>query len=108
MTIAGPDTAGSPEEEILASRRYHISLARLEHLNRSAIHLIAGRLTEACPSRGKPFSELDPAALIREIREFQADSEEFIRFDMPIKEIVFRTLLARGNDPVTLANCTKN
>jgi hypothetical protein len=42
--------------------------------------------------------------LIREIREFHTDSDEFIRYDMPIKEIVFRTLLARGNEPMVLAD----
>ena len=102
MTIAGPETAGSPQEQTPGSGRYHVSLSRLEQLNRSAVHLIAGRLTGACPSYGSPPSGLDPVALIREIREFHADAEDFIRYDMPIKEIVFRTLLARGNDPMSL------
>ena len=83
MTIAGPETAGAPERQTTGSGRYHVSLSRLGQLNRSAVHLIAGRLTDACPSYGQPISELDPVALIREIREFNADMDDFIRHDMP-------------------------
>ena len=102
MTISGQETAGSPEEITAGSSRYHISLTRLSQLNRSAVHLIATRLTEACPSRGQPVTELAPETLIREIREFHADTPDFIRADMPIQEILFRTLLARGNEPMSL------
>ena len=102
MTIAGPETAGIPEEPYAGGGRYHISLSRLGEMNRSAAHLIHDRLTEACPSQSQPATGLDPEALIREIQEFHADTEDFIRADMPIQEIVFRTLLARGNDPMSL------
>ena len=102
MTIAGPETAGTPEEHTQGSGRYQISLSRLAQLNRSAVHLIAARLTEACPSHGQPANGLDPMTLIREIQEFHADTGEFIRADMPIQEIVFRALLSRGNNPTPL------
>ena len=104
MTIAGLDASGSPEEQGASDRLYHISLARLDQLNRSAVHLISIRLTEACPSYGKPAHELDVSTLLSEVREFNADMGEFIRYDMPIKEIVFRTLLTRGNEPMTLGD----
>ena len=104
MTIAGLDTGGSPDELPVGSGRFQVSMARLERLNRSAAHLISGRLTPACPSWGKPAHELDAGALIREIQEFHADADEFIRYDMPIKEIVFRTLLAQGNQPMPLSD----
>jgi hypothetical protein len=104
MTIAGLETGGPQDNQSLGSGLYHISLARLEELNRSAVHLIAGRLTEGCPSFDSPIHELRVGDLIREIREFHTDSDEFIRYDMPIKEIVFRTLLARGNEPMVLAD----
>ena len=103
MTIAGLETAGPPEEQYQGNRLYHISLSRLEDLNRSAIHLIAGRLTEACPSYGKSILELDASELIREIQQFHDDTFEFIRYDMPIKEIVFRTLLAQGNHAMSVS-----
>ena len=104
MTIAGLDTPGAPEEQAPGNKLFHVSLTRLQEVNRSAVHLIAGRLTEACPSYGKPIHELDPRELIREIREFHDDMEDFIRYDMPIKEIVFRTLLSSGNEPTLLGD----
>jgi hypothetical protein len=102
MTIAGLETGGPQEDHTRGSGLYHMSLARMEQLNRSAVHLIATRLTEACPSFDKPVHEMAVSDLIGEIKEFHADSHEFIRYDMPIKEIVFRTLLARGNEPMSL------
>ena len=102
MTIAGPHTTGAPEERPVIRRRYHISLSRLEQLNRSAVHLLSTRLTKACPSHGLPANDLEPTALIREIRDFHGDTEDFIRADMPIQEILFRTLLARGNESLSL------
>lgn len=103
MTIAGPETAGAPEDSPTGGGRYHISLPRLQQMNRSAAHLIHDRLTEACPSHSQPATGLDPAGLIREIQEFHGDIPDFIRADMPIQEIVFRTLLARGNSPMSLS-----
>ena len=102
MTIAGLDAGNSPEEQSQGNVLYQISMSRLEQLNRSAVHLIAGRLNAACPSFGKPLHELNATDLIREIRAFHEDADEFIRFDMPIKEIIFRTLLAKGNEPMAL------
>ena len=108
MTIAGPETAGAPAEEpYVRGRRFHISMTRLEQLDRSAVHLFHSRLTGNCPSFGLPLAGLNPADLLREIREFHADSEDFIRTDMPIQEILFRSILARGNETdVPSANCT--
>ncbi len=104
MTIAGLETGGSSGDTSVGSGRFQISLARLEQLNRSAVHLISGRLTPACPSWGKPVHELDPSDLIREIQEFHGDEDDYIRYDMPIKEIVFRTLLTQGNQPMPLSD----
>ena len=102
-TSGGLDTGGSPENTMAGSVRFQVSLARLEQLHRSAVHLISGRLTPDCPSFGKQIHEMDAGGLIREIREFHANREDFILYDMPIKEIVFRTLLARGNQPMALS-----
>ena len=104
MTIAGLDTGGSYDDASAGGGRFQISLARMEQLNRSAVHLISGRLTPACPSFGMPLHGLEVGDLIREIQEFHEDTEDFIRYDMPIKEIVFRTLLAQGNRPMALSD----
>ena len=105
MTLARQEPAGAPDEPPTGSGRYHISLERLEQLGRSARHIIADRLTEACPSykdKGRPAG-LDVMVMIREIKEFHDDAPEFIRADMPIQEILFRTLLARGNEPMPIS-----
>ena len=104
MTIAGLDTGGYADDTSAGSARFQVSVTRLEQLHRSAIHLISGRLTPACPSFGKQVHELDAGELIREIQEFHADADDFILYDMPIKEIVFRTLLSRGNQPMSLSD----
>ena len=104
MTIAGLETGGSSDYSPPGSGRYQVSLPRLEQLRRSAVHLISGRLTPACPSYGRPLQEMEAGELIRELQAFHADEEDFIRYDMPIKEIVFRTLMTKGNQPMTLAD----
>jgi len=104
MTASGLEIGGPQDYQSRGSGLYHVSMARLEQLNRSAVHLIAGRLTESCPSFEQPARELAAPDLIREIKEFHGDSGDFIRQDMPIKEIVFRTLLARGNEAMPLAD----
>ena len=84
---------------------YHVSFDRLEQLERSAVHLLYARLADDSPYRSEPVSELnDPAALVQEIQANHADDPDFIRSDMPIQEIVFRTLLTRGNRPTLLAD----
>ncbi|CAI8004480.1 hypothetical protein GBAR_LOCUS3937 [Geodia barretti] len=41
--------------------------------------------------------------LLDEIAEFSAQDEDFINSNMPIQEIVFRTMLLRGNKPILLS-----
>ncbi len=103
-TSGGLDTGESPDEMMAGVVRFQVSLARLEQLHRSAVHLISGRLTPDCPSFGKQIHEMDAGELIREIQEFHEDAEDFIVYNMPIKEIVFRTLLARGNQAMPLSD----
>ena len=94
------DAEPEPEE---AMPFFSVGLERLEQLDRSAIHLIAGRLAPDSPFRSQLESGLtDPQALVDEIAEHHADEPGFIRSEMPIQEIVFRTLLATGNKPMSL------
>ena len=82
---------------------YHISFQRLAELKRSATDLVATRLGRSCPSRKKPVRKLtDPQKLIDEIAEHCAKEEGFIRPEMSLQEIVFRTLLLRRNQPTSL------
>ena len=89
-----------PEKE---NPLFLISVDRLTELERSAVHLIAGRLASTSPSKSKPINELgDVKGLIREISQNYKNDSNFIRSDMPVQEIVFRTLLARNNRPMSL------
>ena len=89
----------------LAGTEYHFSLERLEELNRSPVPLLLPRLSTACPSYGKAASDIaNPADLIDEIRAHCADDDNFINPSMPLQEIVFRTLLLQGGEPMTLAD----
>ena len=82
-----------------------ISADRLKYLERSPVHLIAGRLTAESPSKSKSIAEMgNVKVLIREISQNYKNDSNFIRSDMPMQEIVFRTLLARNNRPMSLTD----
>tara|TARA_B110000196_G_scaffold265211_1_gene238062 strand:- start:551 stop:1012 length:462 start_codon:yes stop_codon:yes gene_type:complete len=82
-----------------------ISADRLDKLERSPIHLVAARLTASSPSKTKAISELgNVKSLIREISQNSKNDSSFIRSNMPVQEIVFRTLLARNNRPMSLTD----
>ena len=91
-----------PEKE---NPMFLISVDRLKQLDRSAVHLVAGRLAATSPSKSKPVKELgDVKGLIREIAQNYKNDPDYIRSEMPVQEIIFRTLLARGNRPMSLSD----
>ncbi len=104
MTTQDPDTEELAEEQPENENpMFLISLDRLDQLERSPVHLVAGRLASTSPSKSKPINELgDVKGLIREIAQNYKNDPNFIRSDMPVQEIIFRTLLARGNRPMSL------
>lgn len=105
MTSPEPGTPEQSEETAQPeeSRLYRISFERLAELKRSAVLLLAERRTPSCPSLQRPDQELsDPQDLVDEIAQYCGDEEGFIHVNMAIKEIVFRTLLARRNQPTSL------
>lgn len=95
-TVTGNSKSAGPE--------YRFSLERLEELNRSPIPLLLARLSTACPSFGKTPAEIaDASDLVKEIRTHCAGDTEFIQSSMPLQEIVFRTLLLQGGEPMQLS-----
>ena len=101
MTTPDPETTEQPE----APPKYQVSFERLGELKRSATNLVAERRPASCPSRQKPDHELtDAQKLVDEVAEHCANDEGFIRTEMPVQEIVFRTLLARRNAPTLLGD----
>ncbi len=104
MTTPDPKTETDDEQPENEDPLFLISVDRLGQLDRSPVHLIAGRLTSTSPSKSKPVKEMgDVKVLIREIAQNYKNDPDFIRSEMPMQEIVFRTLLARGNRPMTLS-----
>ena len=93
------------EQPEIENPLFLISTDRLDKFERSPVHLIAGRLTATSPSKSKPINELgDVKGLIREIAQNYKDDPNFIRSDMPVQEIIFRTMLARSNRPIALSD----
>ncbi|HAA94953.1 MAG TPA: hypothetical protein DHW65_10680 [Dehalococcoidia bacterium] len=110
MTTPDPQTEDLSEEHVEEQRErenpmFLISVDRLNKLERSPIHMVAGRLAATSPSKSKPVNELgDLKGLIREISQNYKNDASFIRSDMPVQEIIFRTLLARNNRPMSLSD----
>ena len=110
MTTQDPNVGGLAEDSLAEEPArenplFLISVDRLAKLERSPLHLVAGRLATSSPAKSKTIGELgDVKSLIREISQNYKNDETFIRSDMPVQEIVFRTLLARNNRPMSLAD----
>jgi len=110
MTTQDTNAEGLAEEPVEEKPEkenplFLISLDRLRKLDRSPVNLIAGRLAASSPSKSKPINEMgEVKGLIREISQNYKNDPNFIRSDMPIQEIVFRTLLARNNRPMSLVD----
>ena len=101
MTTPDTTTSAVNGESIL----YRISFQRLAELNRSPVAVLAARRGPSCPSLLRPEHELDdPQELVEEIAEYCSPEQGFIRSDMPIQEIVFRVLLTRGNQGMSLGD----
>ena len=106
MTTPDPETEQELDEQSENENpMFLISVDRLNQLERSPVHLVAGRLASTSPSKSKPVKELgDVRGLIREIAQNYKNDANFIRSDMPVQEIIFRTLLARSNKPMSLTD----
>ncbi|NQW22758.1 MAG: hypothetical protein HQ475_04855 [SAR202 cluster bacterium] len=106
MTTPDPQTEELAEEQSESENpMFLISAERLNQLERSPVHLVAGRLASTSPSKSKPVNELgDVKSLIREISQNYKTDASYIRSDMPVQEIIFRTLLARNNRPMSLSD----
>ncbi len=101
MTTTSPKTPQQPESPLA----FRISFDRLSELKRSALAMVAERRPESSPSRQRPDHELtSPQELIDEIAKYSGNQDDYIRTEMPVQEIVFRVLLARGNKPTPLSD----
>ena len=79
--------------------RYFIDLDWYQQQGRSFASLAASRL---CPTSRKKEKTKSEAALLRTIRQCCSKRDGFITPNMPLLEMIFRLLLANGNQPLEL------
>ncbi|MSQ17424.1 MAG: hypothetical protein EXR54_07655 [Dehalococcoidia bacterium] len=86
------------------STLYQINFDRLVELKRSATFMLASRLDpDNSTTYGPKEAKRDPKRMVKEIADRYSDDEkEFIQSELPIQEIVFRILLVRRNEPISL------
>jgi hypothetical protein len=85
------------------SLRYHLDISKSSNPHRSLSILIASRRCYQ-DQQGEDDAEVmaaDPQQLIRQIADHCASSPDYLLPDTPLKESIFRTLLAAKNQPMT-------
>ena len=90
--------------EVSGSALYQINFDRLVELKRSATFMLASRLDpDNSANYGEKQGKMDAKKMVKEIADrFGDDEKEFIQAELPIQEIVFRILLVRRNEPISL------
>ena len=85
------------------SVQYVIDPTRAGPMKRSLEHMLFTRRCPTCRSRlEKEAAAPNAATQIQEIAGCCGKAEDFIKPEMPLMEIVFRTVLAGGNRPIGL------
>jgi hypothetical protein len=82
-----------------AKLRYFIDLDWYQQQERSFATLATSRL---CPTSRKKEKTKSEAALLRTIKQCCSKRDGYITPNMPLLEMVFRLLLANGNEPLEL------
>jgi hypothetical protein len=92
-------TTEQDSENVELQLRYFIDLDWYQQQERSFATLAASRL---CPSSRKKEKTKSEAALLRTIKQCCSKRDGFITPNMPLLEMIFRLLLANGNQPLEL------
>lgn len=85
--------------------RYFIDLDWYREQERSFITLAASRL---CPSSHSRDTLRSETALLNTVKQCCSKREGFLTPNMPILEMIFRTFLANGNEPLDLEQLQAN
>jgi len=90
-------------EETEKAHRYVIDLDTADGDNRSLAATIAWRKCYACRQGDTDESVLasDPREHLAQIAKQCSDTPDYLLQDTPIKEAIFRVILAGGNEPAT-------
>jgi hypothetical protein len=103
MTTEKKQETQEKVDEALKEVKYFIDSKRAQELGRSLDQLLFSRRCDKCRTRLAKQELPSVREQFKDITECCAQDEGFVSPDMPLQEIVFRTLLAEGNKPLTLA-----
>ena len=91
------------EEHDLSNVSYVIDPSLVESQGRLIGTLLQDRHSLSCPSRtDKRKAPISNEKQIKMISKCCGSKDDFIKFGFPLKEIVFRLLLQKGNKPIGL------
>ena len=105
MTVPENVQSHEPGDTPKVDPRYVIDPSKAAYLHRSLATLLSSRRCSDCRERLQAQgADVSIKEHISQIEECCSKQEWFIRPEMPMLEIIFRTLLARGNEPTTLSH----
>ena len=111
MTVkekAAKGPKSSTHEESAPATRYVVDLSKDRARVRSASHLIASRRCYACSQAGDaPSAKSNARKYIKTIAEHCRYTPDYLLSDTPLKEAIFRVILARGNRETTAEDVSK-
>lgn len=89
-------------------QRYFVDVESANQGRRSLSGLIAARKCYECQQADTPESVLDsePDEHLKRVTDHCAHTSDYILPDTPLKETIFRTVLAGGNQPATAQEIT--
>ncbi len=92
-----------------SSTRYHIDLAGADERGRALKYMIAARggyIFQQSMAESV-IDEMDPQDLIQQIVDQVANTSDYLLPDTPLKEAVFRVIIANSNEPMTAEEVSK-
>lgn len=99
-----------PDDNDEKAVHYHIDTRDEEDTRRRAIkHMIVSRMgyTNQQSFTADVIEDMEPEDMIQHVAYRAADAEDFLLPDTPLKEAIFRVLLANDNKPMTAEQISK-
>ena len=101
-TLEDTDTQ-QPESGAQENPNYVLDPSRVRQLDRSLAAMLVSRRCPSCQTKLKSSRKLpSEEEHLKQITKCCATKEGFIKPEMPMQELVFRTLLSGGNKPISL------
>jgi hypothetical protein len=101
MRVTGQVSDGNEDDEEKVLPKYLIDVDGAETAGRSIPMLIASRRCYLCQQADEDApTDADPQQFIDRITEHCAAERDYLLADTPLKEAIFRVLLANGNEPM--------